>query len=138
MKGLNQTTAFLWTSVGLYILSLTQMVLPGWPGWGILIMGWLSMFTNCPANWTWLANVFLLLAWRAMFTRARTPAVVLSVIAVAVAGAFLLCRNVVVGEDGSPRLIESYHLGYWLWLASTVTAALGAFAIQTQRYEDAE
>jgi hypothetical protein len=121
--------ALFWLSVGLFFVSLALPVFPGWPGWGILIFGWLSMFMAHPANLTWLANPLLFVAWIGLGVSSRITAVLFSIAAFVVAGAFLFCKTVILGEDGSPRLIEGQILGYWPWLASTAAALAGALLV---------
>ena len=121
----NQRVVFLLLSVGLYLLSLTQTALPGYLGWEVLLFGWLGIFQTI-ANTTWIANVTLLASWIANITSERVVAVSLSVITVVVAAVFLVCKNIIMGEDGTLRPIEGYFLGYWLWLASMITALVSA------------
>lgn len=122
MKTKNQRLGFLLLSIGVYVLSLTQTVLTGWPGWGVLLFGWLGALSLVPANCTWLANVFLFYCWIGIAVSYRQFAMLFSVLAVVFASAFLFCSEVVTGEDGSPIPIEGYFPAYWLWLSSTMVA----------------
>lgn len=119
--------ALLLLSVALYLISLTQMVLPGYPGWFILLVGWTTISFSV-ANFTWIANIFLFVAWMGIIESGRVFAVRFALGAVAVAGTFLACHTVVTGEDGGGHPIH-YLPGYWLWLASMVCAYLGTLSV---------
>jgi hypothetical protein len=82
-----------------------------------------------PANLIWLANPILFAAWLFIFANVKIFAILLSVAALFVSGAFLLASKVIIDESGSLVTITGYSIGYWLWLASMIAACGAAFTI---------
>jgi hypothetical protein len=122
---------FIACSVLVFVISLTQVGFTidrrdpaGWsPSLLLLLIGWLGVFVGFPA---WLANPALMLAWLlAFFRSARTAAFVCSLAAVVLALSFLLHKEILSDEAGNRSKITGYGAGYWLWVASTVLAAIG-------------
>ena len=85
-----------------------------------LILGPLGLLVG---QSSWLANIFLWGAWLARKMPKPLP-VVLSILALIVAGGFLLGHTVVVGSSG--KIPFKVGLGYWLWLSSMVLAGASA------------
>ncbi len=125
-KGIRTTGIALTASIVLYLLALTQDVMPGWPGYGVLLIGWLTVGSSV-ANTTWLANSALFAAWLLMLTRERKMALLCAGGAVVTAGVFFLCRFVVVDEGGGARPIGAFRLAHWLWFASTLCTFMAAY-----------
>lgn len=119
-------------SIGLYVLSLTQNAFcvdgncSGWPGYGILLFGALGLFTLNPANFAWIANPILFVAWGCLWGGRGKAAVQFGIAAFLIAFLFLLMPSVVIGEDGMPRPRTGLRLGYFLWLASMGAAVVAA------------
>lgn len=118
-------------SVALYIASLIPDSFciggycSGWPGWGILLVGWLALLAT-PANMTWLANPVLFVCWGLMLRSRWRAALVVGIAALAGGGSFLLHDKILSSESGSLTTITGTALGYWLWLASMAVACIGA------------
>jgi hypothetical protein len=95
-----------------------------WPGLGLLVMGWLGLFTGVVA---WLANPALAAAWiLILFARRFDKSAVLAALcAVGLALSFLLHRTLIRDEAGNLANIT----GYWLWVASAATALLASIAV---------
>jgi hypothetical protein len=91
-----------------------------WQGWSILLFGALG-------HTSWFANPLLGVSWIATMFARRTPALILSLAAVALAGSFMFETSVITNEAGMANPITGLREGYWLWLASMATAAIAAF-----------
>lgn len=119
-------------SVGLFLISLTQ---PAFStdaqnpaareplSFALLITGWMGLVDGKIA---WFANPALLKGWRTAKEDARRiESLSFSLVALALALSFLLHDEIIVDEGGSKRAILSYCAGYWLWVSSISTLALG-------------
>ncbi|MCX6180409.1 MAG: hypothetical protein NT150_00585 [Bacteroidetes bacterium] len=116
---------FLALSVGLYITSLTQNTFSkDSSGLGCLLVGWMGLIIPCWANWTWLANPLLFLAWIGFFVD-RITSLSTSIAAFLISLSFLLCTKIADNEGGIPSNIPGYYLGYWLWLCSSFVLVVG-------------
>ena len=82
-----------------------------WQGWSILQFGALG-------HTSWFANPLLGVSWIATMFARRTPALILSLAAVALAGSFMFETSVITNEAGMANPITGLREGYWLWLAS--------------------
>ena len=85
-----------------------------------LILGPLALLAS---EFSWLANILLWGAWLVR-KKPKTLPVVLAILAIIVAGGFLLGHTVIVGSSG--KIPFKVGLGYWLWLASMVLAGASA------------
>ena len=100
-----------------------------WPGFGILLISILGLGMTW-ANATWLANPPLFIAWRLIWCCKIIAALIASLLAFAVAASFPFQDVVVTNGGGIPFRIISIQIGYWLWLASTAAACVGAIALR--------
>jgi len=100
-----------------------------WPGWGVLIMGWMELILHAEAGVSWLANPIVFVAWASIFFRWRISALVFSVTALLLAIWFLGVDEVIVDEGGAWRTVTGYAAGYWLWLVSILLAVTAAWKI---------
>lgn len=111
-------------AVLLYLASLTQLGFVAqesnvWPGWGILLFGFLGLCSGHMTNLIWLANPLLFCTWAVFIAHSKFIALFFAVLSLIVAASFLFCKTVEVSEaGGSGYEITHIGLGYWLWLAS--------------------
>jgi len=117
---------FLICSIGLFVMSLTQPAYSAGrstaPGWLILLVGIFGPFTG-GAGLSWLANPFLILSWLTFVEKKVT--FLFSFLAVIASSSFLLFTQIMVDEGGGYGPITDRHLGYWLWLFSTIVMLAG-------------
>lgn len=76
------------------------------------------------AIFTWLANPLLLFSWIKYNSNIR-QSLILAILAATVSLSFLSCHKITANEGGGLTVITDYKLGYWLWLASSVTMVAG-------------
>lgn len=126
----------LYSSIGLFIISLTQPCYCTEAGCGeqfgglmILITGSLAFF-SFPAGITWLANVTLFIAWTAR--KSMRTALVASIISSVLSFSFLFFTEVMVNEAGGMSPVIRYQSGYWLWLASSLIMLASVITNYTQ------
>jgi hypothetical protein len=125
---------FLITSVGLFLISLSQpaMLLDGsktggrWECLLLLCIGWIGIFGRVYA---WLANPALAVAWIFLLIRRNGRAAVLLIISLGFALSFLYEKHWDRDESGShTATITGHGFGYWLWIASIATALVGSLS----------
>ena len=122
---------FLFCSIGLFAMSLTQNTYCTggkcgfFPGLFVLIFGWLGVLVG-GAYFTWLANPLLAMSWFTFkYPKVSFP---LCLLAVIISASFLLFTRIMVIENeagGKYEPITCWHLGYWLWLFSTIVMLTG-------------
>jgi len=137
-------------SIVLFVMSLTQPAFStsagyGGPGWLILIVGIFGPFAG-GAGVCWLANPFLMLSWltfvdkTAVFKRIhkdgkelfwlnfveKAVSLLFCFFAVIASSSFLLFTQIIINEAGHYGPITDRHLGYWLWLSSTIVMLMGS------------
>jgi hypothetical protein len=127
---------FVAVSVLLFLASLSQNCYytdgdtwgKGARGVELLLIGWSGVGVGVPA---WLANPALVWAWIAAFVRpTRIAALVAAAGAAVLALSFLRQQEIMVDEAGHLARITGYGAGYWLWVASTISALVGcAFSV---------
>ena len=135
--------AFTIVSFILFIASLTQYAFlledsqknRSWaPSLLPLLIGWLGVLEYCFA---WFANPMLLLAWiLSFFPASRVVGLGFAVVATGLSLSVLVWRPDIWG-DNDKAVILQYGAGYWLWVASIVTALI-ACAIPGPRAPTAE
>jgi hypothetical protein len=119
------TRTILTVSIILFIISLTQICFdtengPGEAGEGLAILFSGSFgFFLCPAGFTWLANPALLVSW-IYINRNPRKSLIASILSTFLSFSFLLFTDVIVSEGGNTAKINSYRIGYWLWLTSSI------------------
>jgi len=91
-----------------------------WQGWNILLFGALG-------HTSWFANPLLGVSWIATLFARRIPALILSLVALALAGSFMFETSVITNEAGMANPVTGLREGYWLWLASMASAVIAAF-----------
>jgi hypothetical protein len=126
-------------SVLLYLaaMPLDSFCTPGtcseWPSYSLLFLGWIELYIFPRAGYVWLANPALLMAWWYIFQGRKVAAAALSLTGLVLCAAFLLVPKVMIAELEPPAPVLGYGLGYWLWLASTGAAVLGALLTRPGR-----
>jgi hypothetical protein len=87
-------------------------------------------FTWFWANMTWLANPLLVVGWFRIWFDKRWASILFCLAATITAGAFALMPKVLIPLNemapGVQTAITSLGPGYWVWLASIVTALVAA------------
>ena len=119
--------------MGLYFASLTQPAFclgdchNQWPGVLVLLLGWGAMFLGAVEGLAWFTNPLLLVAWITFWY--PKVSVWFSIFAVTLSAAFLLFPGITMGNFHNDELdftpIIHRHLGYWLWLSSTIVMLVG-------------
>ncbi len=99
------------------------------PSWFPFIFGWLVLLGSFP-NFVWIANPFLLFAWKFILNGDRKYAIRSSL-----ACCFFIILFLFVHErglfsfGGGPTKITSIGPGYYIWLASAVTALISSLFV---------
>lgn len=123
---------FLFISVGMFIISLTQKSycssygLCDNFGYLSLFFGWIGVFMLHIPAFTWLANPLLLGSWL-FFRKNSKISFILSIIAFSLMLSFLLVDEIISNEAGTKSKVVFYGLGYWLWLFSSFIMLIGNF-----------
>lgn len=126
---------FLFISIGLYIVSLTQKSYCSSFGpcdnFGFLSLffGWIGVFMLHIPAFTWLANPIILASW-IFFKKKPKTSFTLSVVAFIIMLSFLLVDEIIANEAGTKSRVVFYGLGYWLWVLSSFTMLAGNFFLR--------
>ena len=116
-RGITSNALFVASLVS-YVAALSTHAIGGVGGvcglWA-LIIGPLGLLVG---EFSWLANIFLWGAWLAR-KKPKTLPVALAILALIVAGTFLLGHLVIPGRSNQNYIVGP---GYWLWLASMALA----------------
>jgi hypothetical protein len=94
-------------------------------GFMSLIFGVFQLATDPVAGLPWLANPLLIIGWFLVFFSPRR-AVFLTAGALLCALMFLGTPGVMSDEGGAEHQVNSFEIGYWLWLASCALALFAA------------
>ncbi len=104
-----------------------------WPGWSLLLFGWMGIFSGLAAFAAWLANPVLLIAWLLTLMGSiggglwfKTPAVLAAAASLGLALSFRSITTLVLNEGGSASAITGYGAGYWWWVGSAALALVSA------------
>jgi hypothetical protein len=133
---------FMWTSICLFVISLTQTgfyVLDGetgrspyTTGGGLLMLGAFSVFQGIYA---WLANPLLLLSWFCIYFQAKGVALLTSIVAFIFAMSFFVQLGHKFHDGSISQTIAGPASGYMFWLVSTI---LGMFASTISMYSNSK
>jgi hypothetical protein len=122
---------FLFLSIGVFIISLTQKsycTVGGnceyFSGLLNLIFGWFGVFKLHFPAFTWLANPLLFISW-ILFKKNPQKSLILSCIIFPLMLSFLLVNKIIVNDGSTTSIINFYGLGYWLWLFSSFIMLIG-------------
>lgn len=100
-------------------------------GWVALLMGWFELAAKPLAGLPWLANPLWLVGWVFMLVSGRLASIVM--LGSLLCGLlFLGSPGVMQDESGGQSRIDSFEIGYWLWLAS-FALGLAAALLATRR-----
>jgi hypothetical protein len=125
------TRPLLVISVGFYIASLTSEALPGWPGWAMLVFGWLEVgFSNVDSAvaFAWLANPLLFLGWLMGGSSFRLAGCICASSSLLLAVLYIAAgKYVITNEAGIPIPNVHVSVGYIFWVASIALATVRAF-----------
>ena len=112
----------------------------GWPGWGVLFMGWLEPLALPSVGplvaFAWYANPLVVLAWLFGLACRRKEAIWCAAGATLLSSAFLCGNRVDTSEAGVAHEITGYAGGYWLWLASAWLALSSTLLIPARKAPD--
>lgn len=126
VKNLRKIILFL--SMLAFVISLTQNCYctaeDCMPSIFALLFGFFGIFSGVVS---WFANPALLYSW--IHIKDNEKSTMLSVLALFLAGIFLIYRKVGSNENGGTSEIISYELVYWLWLCSTGITFFGNLLI---------
>jgi hypothetical protein len=92
-------------------------------GWAVLIYGWFGLLKG---QFSWLANVLLLVGLAAFVTRQNLAACLLALGCI-VFGLFALRTTELPTAVTSFSRVVGFSFGYYLWMASFVALFAGAF-----------
>ena len=108
---------------GFYVVQGDEPPKPWIEGYLLLLLG---PFGLLQGQVSWLANPLLFWAWYRLMTRRYLLATILALVGLVFAASFFLNHRF---YDGSGmNTVARTAAGYWLWLVSLVTTAVGALA----------
>ncbi|KGT08473.1 hypothetical protein CMU71_00615 [Elizabethkingia anophelis] len=114
-------------SIALFVASLTQTAVNMGSDYMLsiacLLLGWAEVFEGGIA---WLANPLLFISWLLLIIKQPKISVPLSLIAFFLSLSYLSVSTITVNEGGGKAEITSYDLGYYLWLASSISMSIGS------------
>ncbi|PUB35449.1 hypothetical protein C8J95_101121 [Elizabethkingia sp. YR214] len=113
-------------SIALFIASLTQIAVNMGSDYMLsvacLLLGWAEVFEGGIA---WLANPLLFISWLLLLIKQPKIAAPLCLITFLLSLSYLSTSTITVNEGGGKASITSYGLGYYLWLASSISLFIG-------------
>ena len=122
---------FLFISVGVYVISLTQKsyctsggTCEYFSGFLNLIFGWFGVFMLHIPAFPWLANPILLASW-ITFKKKPKLSFILSIVAFVLMLSFLFVNEIIVNDGSTTSIVNFYGLGYWLWVLSSLIMIAG-------------
>lgn len=128
-------TYVLLISLSVFITSLTQTGLTyndfdGYKTYSsisLLFMGGLAILGGGLLEWfIWLANPLYFLAL-IFFFKSNKMSKRISIVATCLALSFLTWKEILASENGRTAIIETWGLGYWLWVMSLTILTIGTF-----------
>jgi len=124
---------FLFLSIGLYLISLTQKsyctvggTCEYFSGLLNLVFGWFGVFKLHFPAFSWLANPILFISW-VLYKKKTKISLVLSGISLILMGSFLFVDQIIVNDGSTTSIVNFYGLGYWLWLFSSFIMIIGNY-----------
>ncbi|AQX08543.1 hypothetical protein [Elizabethkingia ursingii] len=114
-------------SIALFVASLTQIAVNMGNDYMLsiacLLLGWAEVFEGGIA---WLANPLLFISWFLLLIKQPKISLPLSLITFFLSLSYLSASTITVNEGGGKAAITSYGLGYYLWLASSISLFIGS------------
>ena len=107
-----------------------------YPGYGVLLWGWIALFKLVPA---WLANLTLPTLWRFISKKNYAWATGLGVINIGLAlSTFALFSTTLPRDEaGGTVTLQALNLGFYLWLGTHVLlTTAGWMGLQEKRKEE--
>jgi len=124
---------FLFLSIGLYLISLTQKsycTIGGtceyFSGLLNLVFGWFGVFKLHFPAFSWLANPILFISW-VLYKKKTKISLVLSGISLILMVSFLFVDQIIVNDGSTTSIVNFYGMGYWLWLFSSFIMIIGNY-----------
>tara|TARA_R110001606_G_scaffold379260_1_gene539217 strand:+ start:970 stop:1386 length:417 start_codon:yes stop_codon:yes gene_type:complete len=122
---------FLFLSIGLYLISLTQKsyctvggTCEYFSGLLNLIFGWFGVFKLHFPAFPWLANPLLFVSWL-LYKKKTKISLVLSEISLLLMLSFLFVDKIIVNDGSTTSIVNFYGLGYWFWVLSSFIMLVG-------------
>lgn len=113
-------------SIALFVASLTQTAVNMGSDYMLsiacILLGWAEVFEGGIA---WLANPLLFISWLFLLIKQPKISFPLSLITFILSLSYLSVSTITVNEVGGKAAITSYGLGYYLWLASSISQFIG-------------
>lgn len=114
-------------SIALFVASLTQTAVNMGSDYMLsiacLLLSWAEVFEGGIA---WLANPLLFISWLFLLIKQPKISFPLSLITFILSLSYLSVSTITVNEGGGKAAITSYGLGYYLWLASSISLFIGS------------
>ncbi|MEO6671209.1 MAG: hypothetical protein ABIN36_17130 [Ferruginibacter sp.] len=89
----------------------------------VMLLGWAALFSSL-AGIAWIANPLLFASWWLLKKKLKRS-MILSIFSTTLSLSFLMFDNIIDNEAGHHNKIIEYKAGYWLWLCSSLSMALG-------------
>lgn len=113
-------------SIALFIASLTQTAVNMGSDYMLsiacLLLGWAEVLKEELR----LANPLLFISWLLLLIKQPKISTPLSLMAFLLSLSYLSVSTITVNEGGGKAAITSYSLGYYLWLASSISLFIGS------------
>ena len=106
-----------------------------YPGYGVLLWGWIALFKLVPA---WLANLTLPVLWKLISKKNYTWATGLGLVNIALALSTLALFSATLPGDeaGGTVTLQALNLGFYLWFCTHLLLTLaGWMGLQEERRE---
>jgi len=101
-----------------------------WPGFQVLVVGWLGILVE---QFAWCANLVMALSLIFLLFRRWLAAAILALVALAIAAdTLLLFSHEVPADEGNVNKLQLVHLGpgFYFWVASMVVVVVGAIILR--------
>ena len=103
-------------------------------GYFLILIGWLGVISG---HFSWFANIFILVGIKNLYQSRFERAGIYGSISFLLVLSFWLADDIMVNENGNSETIEFYLIGYWLWLAASLSILLGAVFLSILKHNQA-